>query len=92
MKELSLLFNPAITLGCLSNLCHYLSSLLSSQWLPVVEGIPRPVSVPKGWILLSTQIQVDWKPDPRVAALKVYKHTSFRGGLGDRCLSVLPLQ
>lgn len=38
------LFNPALALYCLSNLCDYPGSFMA-YWLPVVEIVPRPVTV-----------------------------------------------
>lgn len=69
----NLSFNPALALDCPSNLCGCPSSLFHISWLPWVEGIPRPVSVPKGKISVSTWIHADWKLDPQAAALKLWK-------------------
>ena len=70
----TLSFNPALALGCPSNLCDRPSSLFHISWLPWVEGMPRPVSGPKGRISVSTWIHADWKPDPQAASLKLWKY------------------
>ena len=40
-------------------------------WLPVAEGVPRPVRVPEGRISVSTWTQADWKLDPQAVPFKV---------------------
>ena len=37
------------------------------------------VSVPKGQISVSTQIQADWKPDSQAAAFKICTYTQYCG-------------
>lgn len=48
-----------------------LNLLLCSQQVPVVGGVPRPISVPKRRIIVSTQMQTDQKLDPQAADGKV---------------------
>lgn len=64
MYEMNLSVQTCASLTGLSNLCDCLSSLLYSQWLPVVEGVPPSVTVPKGSMSVSTWIQADWKVEP----------------------------
>lgn len=48
MQQMNLIGSSCPALSCLLSLCACLSSLLYSQWLPVVEGVPRSISVPRG--------------------------------------------
>lgn len=66
---MNLLFNLALALGCSSNLCDCLGSLIYSQQVLVDEDVPRPASVPEGVISISTWFQANWKPDPQAFKL-----------------------
>ena len=69
------------------------SDCLCSWWLLVVESVPRPISVPKGRIvvIVSVQKQADQKPDPQATAGKVFSETPPREKLGDGCFCLLLL-
>ena len=73
----NLSFNPAPALGCLSNLCDCPSS---PYWLPVVEGVPRPVKCPKGEDH-SQHLDSGWleASPPQAAAFKEYRHIQSCG-------------
>ena len=51
--------------------------LLLFQWLPVVEGVSKPVIALKQRISVSTEMQVDCKRDPQAAAFKVFSSVQF---------------
>lgn len=69
-KRYVLLFNSALALGCPLKLSYCLNSLIYFQWLPICEGVPRPISVPKQRISLRIQIAADWRPDPQAVPFK----------------------
>lgn len=57
----------------------WLSKLVScSQWLSVVESVPRPTSISKGRITFSTEMQTSWKLDSQEAAGKVCSEATSR--------------
>ena len=55
---------------------------------PVVEGVPRPVSVPKGSISVSTKVQADRKPNPQ---LRKYTNIPLSGEDWEMGVSVYSL-
>ena len=67
-RKLTLLFNLALVLGCLSNFCNCLGPLIYSWCAPIVEGVLR------AGISISTCFQLDLEPDPQAVAFNVYKY------------------
>lgn len=59
---------------------HFWLSKLAfcSQWLSVVESVPRPTSISKGRITFSTEMQTSWKLDSQEAAGKVCSEATSR--------------
>ena len=70
-RTLSLSFTLA--LSCVLNLCDCPGSLVCFLMGP---RMCQDLSVPKGVVTLSAQIQADWKPDPQVTAFKVCRGCS----------------
>lgn len=66
----TLLLNIAVAFGWS---CNCLNNLILSLQVPVAEGLPRPISVPKGGVLENASFQANCKLDPRTIAFKVCK-------------------
>ena len=52
------IIQPALVLDCPLYLYDCLSSLIYYLYVPVVESMPRPVSVPRGGISFSTSFRL----------------------------------
>ena len=62
--------------------CYCQSRFFYFQWLPVFEGVPRPLSVQQGRISVKTQIQADWMTaSNQPAILKICKYIQYSGAI-----------
>lgn len=69
---------------------NYLRYPFYSPWFPVIQGMLRPISVPK-WKVVSTYMQADWDPYPQAAAGSVCNQVPSREELSNRRFCLLPL-